>query len=565
MARSTALVLCSAALAAFGPRSATARPWKPHPIHVIPGVPLKADDIKPYVPPKLGPEPPLEPSEVKTVEITVDEANIAIRPWSSPLLGNAVRGARLPVKGVVKASGHGCSARVWYALEPFGYLCGREGRPTEGAATTESVLRVKEGERLPFHYVMVLVKEGDKVPMWASVEDMKNGAEPERQLEKGDTIAIEKPLKWDGQSYWVSVEGKVMPQKGSSQMGGGSEWHGVAIDDTTPLPFGWITPDKANVYPSPPDRPQKGATETQLQRRTRVNIVEERTVGKKLWLRVTVAEAAPERPVGAIMAEPAKVRGKGEPEQASQPSRGRTPPAPTAEAPAAPTQPTGDLWVSADTVNEVRKLERPKTVGEGIDKWIDVDLGEQVLVTYENDKPVFATLVSSGRAIPTPMGTYPVWAKASAITMKNQPYEDKGYFVNKVPWSTFFQWHNAIHGAYWHDRFGVVKSHGCVNVSPLDARHVFEWVSPPLPPGWTGLRPLELLKSPTVVVRNSHAKKQFRQDRPIGPPDRELEGQRLEEAEKRRADEAAAAGGAPDATGAPAPAPMPSGQAPPAP
>jgi hypothetical protein len=48
-------------------------------------------------------------------------------------------------------------------------------------------------------------------------------------------------------------------------------------------------------------------------------------------------------------------------------------------------------------------------------------------------------------------------------------------------------------------------------------------------------------------------KKEFRQDRPIGPPDKELEGQRLEEAEKRRADEAAKSA-APDATQAP-PAP----------
>jgi hypothetical protein len=219
--------------------------------------------------------------------------------------------------------------------------------------------------------------------------------------------------------------------------------------------------------------------------------------------------------------------------------------------------------VSADAVNEVRLLERPKTVPPDIGQWIDVDLGEQVLVAYEADKPVFATLVSSGRAIPTPMGTYPVWAKAAAITMKNQPYEDKEYYVHKVPWSTFFQWHNAIHGAYWHDRFGVVKSHGCVNVAPLDARHIFEWVTPPLPPGWTGLRPSELLKSPYVVVRDSHAKKPFRQDRPIGPPDRELEGQRMEEAETRRAQEAEAAAASPAPS--PAAATPASGPAPPAP
>lgn len=66
--------------------------------------------------------------------------------------------------------------------------------------------------------------------------------------------------------------------------------------------------------------------------------------------------------------------------------------------------------------------------------------------------------------------------------MKSQPYDDKGYFVNMVPWSTFFQAHNAIHGAFWHDRFGGVKSHGCINVAPLDARFVFEWLKPELPP-----------------------------------------------------------------------------------
>ena len=52
--------------------------------------------------------------------------------------------------------------------------------------------------------------------------------------------------------------------------------------------------------------------------------------------------------------------------------------------------------------SSIRRRCRPTS-----SKWIDVDLGEQVLVTYENDKPTFATLISSGRAIATPMGTYP--------------------------------------------------------------------------------------------------------------------------------------------------------------
>jgi lipoprotein-anchoring transpeptidase ErfK/SrfK len=288
-----------------------------------------------------------------------------------------------------------------------------------------------------------------------------------------------------------------------------------------------------------------------LVRRTRVAIVDERMVGKKKWLKVTVAAPPPEATFGNIMAENAKKKPGAQ--ATATPDAG----APATPPPADPIAAMPEIWIPADSVNEVRLLPHPTTVPATVTKWIDVDLGEQTLVAYENDKPIFATLVSSGRAIATPMGTYPVWAKVGAITMKNQPYEDKEYFVNKVPWSTFFQWHNAIHGAYWHDRFGVTKSHGCVNVAPLDAKRVFEWVEPPLPPGWTGLRPLDLLTSPYVVSRNSHMKKQFRQDRPIGPPDRALEAQRLEEADAARA--AAAAQGAqaqvPGTPGAPPPPP----------
>jgi lipoprotein-anchoring transpeptidase ErfK/SrfK len=556
--------ICAVLVAAgAAPTVAEGKPWKPHPIKVIPGVPLKADDIKPYTPPKLLPEPPIDPSDVKVVEVSVPEATISMRPWGSPLLGTTVQGARLPVKGTVKPIKGSCG-KLWYALEPFGYICGKEAHPTDKPAMDKPLIDIREGMRVPFQYVMVLVKEGDKVPMWASLDDKKKGNEPERQLERGDTVAVEKAFTWDGEKLWISVEGKVIPQKGSSMMGTGAEWHGLDLDDKITLPFGWITPDKANVYSAPPEKGQKPVPIAQIDRRTRINIVEDREVAKKKWIKFTVAAPAPAPTFGNIFLDNLKK-------------------APETPPPPAPPLPAGDLWVSADAVNEVRVLEHPKTVPADTDKWIDVDLGEQVLVAYEKDKPVFATLVSSGRAIPTPMGTYPVWAKVQTITMKNQPYEDKGYFVNKVPWSTFFQWHNAIHGAYWHDRFGVTKSHGCVNVSPLDAKHVFEWVTPPLPNGWSGYRPEELLKSPYVVTRNSHMKKMFRQDRPIGAPDKGLEAERVAEADARRADEAAKAAQAaaaapatnPDGTPAPVPAPapapvpppaaIPSGQAPPKP
>ena len=36
----------------------------------------------------------------------------------------------------------------------------------------------------------------------------------------------------------------------------------------------------------------------------------------------------------------------------------------------------------------------------------------------------------------------------------------------------------AIHGAFWHNDFGERRSHGCVNVTPEDAKWIFRWTTP---------------------------------------------------------------------------------------
>jgi hypothetical protein len=43
----------------------------------------------------------------------------------------------------------------------------------------------------------------------------------------------------------------------------------------------------------------------------------------------------------------------------------------------------------------------------------------------------------------------------------------------------------ALHTAYWHDRFGNTRSHGCVNLSPIDARTLYFWSDPQVPMGWS--------------------------------------------------------------------------------
>src|SRR5438094_5668506 len=109
----------------------------------------KTVTIRPYVAPKLDPEPEIQPSDVKVVEIVPPEhdwdSNILARPWyGAPMVGQILRGAHVPVKGQVQVkNGRGCSTRLYYALEPFGWICSKETKKTDKPATSEQVLQLQ--------------------------------------------------------------------------------------------------------------------------------------------------------------------------------------------------------------------------------------------------------------------------------------------------------------------------------------------------------------------------------------------------------------------------------------
>jgi len=71
--------------------------------------------------------------------------------------------------------------------------------------------------------------------------------------------------------------------------------------------------------------------------------------------------------------------------------------------------------------------------------------------------------------------------------------------LRDVPWIQYFSRGFALHGAYWHDVFGIPRSHGCINLAPIDARIVFNWTDPPVPPGWHGLNIGADMGEPTAV------------------------------------------------------------------
>jgi len=152
-------------------------------------------------------------------------------------------------------------------------------------------------------------------------------------------------------------------------------------------------------------------------------------------------------------------------------------------------------WLREQDVTIVHKRTRfPDFVRDG-QRWLDVGVILGTLVAYEGKKPVFATLVSTGRdrtsevvsgetpAI-TKLGTFEVVAKH--VTLLSAPPERAGehYHVFDLPWVLELSSGQALLGAYWHDRFGIERGPGDIALSPSDAQRVFQFATPDLPKAW---------------------------------------------------------------------------------
>jgi hypothetical protein len=143
-------------------------------------------------------------------------------------------------------------------------------------------------------------------------------------------------------------------------------------------------------------------------------------------------------------------------------------------------------WLRASEATKTEPGPPPDKLGEH-EKWIDVNLKRQTLVAYEGATPVFVTIVSSGRnEHETPPGSFRIREKHITATMDGDAdtATDGPYSIEDVPYIEYFNAGYALHGAFWHAEFGHVKSHGCVNLSPWDAKALFAWTDPQLPEGW---------------------------------------------------------------------------------
>jgi hypothetical protein len=151
-------------------------------------------------------------------------------------------------------------------------------------------------------------------------------------------------------------------------------------------------------------------------------------------------------------------------------------------------------WLSdrdASRLDPARKMPGWAVKGE---RWIDVNITKQTLVLYDGVKPVYATLISSGEAgledpkhtTATKRGIFRIHAKHVSTTMESDEVGEE-FELRDVPYVQYFDDDgHAIHGAYWHDKFGIPKSHGCINLAPEDARRIFYYTEPAVPDGWHG-------------------------------------------------------------------------------
>ena len=133
-------------------------------------------------------------------------------------------------------------------------------------------------------------------------------------------------------------------------------------------------------------------------------------------------------------------------------------------------------WVDSRQIARVDPVAAQPTGVTG-GRWIQVNLSEQTVTVYDNNRLVFATLASTGiDRFWTRPGLFQIHKKLETETMSNSVPDDF-YYLEDVPWTMYFDEARALHGAYWHNWFGYQLSHGCVNLSIGDAHWLYDWAN----------------------------------------------------------------------------------------
>lgn len=402
-----------------------------------------------------------EPSQtVQSVRVKYRRVPIKRGPSRKfKLRGMAVKNSRLPILAI--SQGPGCDGNPWYQVHTEGWVCSNMVELVDGPPVSVAQPPLENDSITPWPYAFL--KESAIEYTWS-----KDGWLQElREIFTGFGFAVAKRVTIDGQRYFKSPEGKIIPTHAARVTSRISTFEGRHISGAQQWPVGWVNAREAWAYSSPAI--SKKLRVRKLERYDFFAVYEQKRVKKRTYYRIDE-----------------------------------------------------DLWLSGRDVRVASPASRPVGVQEN-ERWIDVDVAQQIVTAYQGDTPVYVTMVSTGRggASRTVKGAFRTWVKVAAIAMDNTDEEEeveevdteaadtstaesverKLYSLQDVPWTQFFHESYALHAVYWHNRFGNRKSHGCVNLAPADAKWFYEWTFPQVPAGWWSVYATKEDKGTMVRVR----------------------------------------------------------------
>lgn len=423
-------------------------------------------------------------------------ASIAWRTWIYTDVGpHRTRYGYLRAGAIVDVRGpaiqnDGC-AGGWYRVNPRGFICIGLGATLDldDPVAVASAQRAVRGEGLPYAYALSAnpapllyfrlpsareMRESENTDVSGrssimierlkreGIEALFPGGEPPPFLANGAKLkkpfgvkqplryayhagnasvdsgfAISRTFDWAGRRFGLTTELDIIALDRTKPVVP-SSFHGIALEEGDDLPVGFVTPHYAQRYTE-----HAGG---QLY------------PSSALGYREAVPLTGKKRPGGVVEAQDGS-------------------------------------WVPAEVLRIVPRRTSFPSFATGDRKWVDISIKLQALVAYVGHRPVYVTLVSTGRdglmdpetTSSTVRGTFMVYQKDVSSTMDGDEDRSDSFNLHDVPFVQYFHKGYALHGAYWHDEFGKTRSHGCVNLAPEDAAWLFEWTDPEVPPDWHGV------------------------------------------------------------------------------
>jgi hypothetical protein len=420
----------------------------------------------------LAPTPP-----PPTPRVYIKNRYVFVRPRpdvNADWLGFLWFGASVALRSTVPQGGPGCA--TFYAIEPKGFVCVDEKQATLSAddAVFKTVARYapRLDQAAPHRYAESLGAElltqlpGSVERQWPALPAFFH--EPRRRLLPLSTIAYadearvaEEPWLMTADLLWLKRE-QVKPYPEIT-------FHGVELGEGMHLPLAFFRQATSHKYRrNSAGKLVKSEQRFALHEMVALGAAMEIQHGERYF--ETLAGGDWVRESEAVLPVPRSVT------------------------------PWGAHVGQPDRTAQARKNAQQT--------WIEVSVLGGWLLAFSGTRPVYATLISPGRGgIPqegkntleiaaTPLGTFPISGKLATVTMQ-APGE---YVHSDVPWTQNFQKPYAIHSAYWHDNWGNLQSGGCINVSPIDGKWLFDFTEPKLPAGWHAVRWQPSTGAPTLLV-----------------------------------------------------------------